>query len=49
MNVGSPYRSFVKKVSADKRRSEEAEMVIRKSAGNSTDEASNDRGGKDPR
>ena len=46
MNVGSPYRTFVKKVSADKRRSEEAEMVIRKSAGNSTNEASNDRGGK---
>ncbi len=49
MNVGSPYRSFVKKVSADKRRSEEAEMVIRKSAGQSTNEASHDRGGKDPR
>ena len=49
MNVGSPYRSFVKKVSADKRTSEEAEMGIRKSAGYSTYEASNDRGGKDPR
>jgi len=49
VNVGSPYRSFVKRVSADKRTIEEAEMAIMKSAGHSTDEASNDRGGKDPR
>ena len=49
MNVGSPYRSFVKKVSVDKRTSEETEMATRKSAGQSTYEASNDRGGKGPR
>jgi len=33
VNVGSSYRSFVRKVLVDKRTSEEAEMVIRKSAG----------------
>ena len=44
-----PCDSFEKEVLADKRTSEEAEMVMRKSAGHSTEEASNDRGGKDPR
>jgi len=48
VNVGSSYRSFVRKVLADKRTGEEAEMGIRKSAGHSTCEASNDRGGKGP-
>jgi len=47
--VGSPHHSFNMKVLADKRTSKGAEMVMRKSAGNSTDEASNDRGGKGPR
>lgn len=49
MNVGSPHHSFSMKVLADKRTSKEAEMVMRKSAGQSTYEASNDRGGKGPR
>lgn len=49
MNVGSPHHSFSMKVLADKRTSKGAEMVMRKSAGHSTDEASNDRGGKGPR
>lgn len=40
---------FPSGVLVDKRTSEETEMMIRKSAGHSTDEASNDRGGKDPR
>jgi hypothetical protein len=49
VNVGSPHHSFSMKVLADKRISEGAEMVMGKSAGHSTDEASNDRGGKGPR
>jgi hypothetical protein len=49
VNVGSPYHSSRGEVLVDKRTSEETEMVMRKSAGRSTDEASNDRGGKDPR
>lgn len=49
MNVGSPHHSFSMKVLADKRTSKGAEMVMRKSAGHSTDEAINDRGGKGPR
>jgi hypothetical protein len=49
VNVGSPYHSSREEVLVDKRTSEETEMMIRKSAGHSTDEASNDRGGKDPR
>lgn len=48
MNVGSPHHSFSRKVLADKRTSKEAEMMMRKSAGHSTWEASNDRGGKGP-
>lgn len=49
MNVGSPHHSFNMEVLADKRTSEGAKMVMRKSAGHSTDEASNERGGKGPR
>lgn len=49
MNVGSPHQSFRMEVLADKRTSKGAEMMMGKSAGQSTDEASNDRGGKGPR
>jgi len=49
VNVGSTHHSFRVKVLADKRTSKGAEMVMGKSAGQSTDEASNDRGGKGPR
>ena len=49
MNVGSPYHSSRDEVLVDKRTCEETEKMIRKSAGHSTDEASNDRRGKGPR
>jgi hypothetical protein len=49
VNVGSPYHPSMMGVLVANCTSEETEMMIRKSAGHSTCEASNDRGGKDPR